>query len=521
MVFRKPYAFLIKNFRKIHILLLLLCSFIYYKSIQLSTFIENFITFLSYDKELEPISGYVSIFLYLIVIAVISIITSLMVLLKKKEKPWKLYLIPVAEYIALLFVLVSTSKYFSSYEGELATTTARALDNFLLLTRIPQYVVFLILIIRIIGVDLKNFNFSADEEFLELSQDDREEFEISFEVDKHAFIRTIKKLKRYLLYFYQEHRYICNILFTVAFVLVIGNIYYYFGVSHKTTVENETLNANGFSIIVNDSYYTNKDMVGNVIEKDSSFVVLNITVLNNSSARELNVTDFHIINGRNDYDFAGDTYSNYFLDIGDSYPNGMLANGQKKNFSLIFKVDKNLNYKKFVLYYQETRTSGKTLLRKIKLNLEDVSEVNQNETKKIGEETTIIYPDKSSQSFTLESASFESNASYNTEVCDSYDNCQITTKSVSASTNSKILIIPFSSPSYEGEDLIDFSTKYGKIKYMDSENITREIKIENILKSQDYLGKYLYINVPTNIENSKSIEIIYTIRNQKYIYKIR
>ena len=39
--------------------------------------------------------------------------------------------------------------------------------------------------------------------------------------------------------------------------------------------------------------------------------------------------------------------------------------------------------------------------------------------------------------------------------------------------------------------------------------------------NQNYLGKYLYITVPNDIENSKSIEFIYTVRNNKYVYKIK
>ena len=71
MIFRKPYAFLIKNFRKIHIVLLLLASFIYYKTIQLNSFVSEFLEYLSYDPYLEPITQYTSLLFYL------SIVTNL------------------------------------------------------------------------------------------------------------------------------------------------------------------------------------------------------------------------------------------------------------------------------------------------------------------------------------------------------------------------------------------------------------------------------------------------------------
>ena len=81
--------------------------------------------------------------------------------------------------------------------------------------------------------------------------------------------------------------------------------------------------------------------------------------------------------------------------------------------------------------------------------------------------------------------------------------------------------IQFSSNDFEGQELIDFSSKYGKIRYIDSEGMTKEINVENALKNNEYLGKYLYIDVPIEIEKANNITLIYTVRNQKYNYKIR
>ena len=213
MVFRKPYAFLIKNFKKVHIILLILCGFIYYKTMQLDSFVSEFISYLTYDSYLEPITKYTSPLFYLVSVLVIVITGSLVVLLRRKEKPWKLYLIPFLDYLLLIGVFYLIQQFFVSYEGSTSTTTIRAYQNFLLLLRIPQYITFLILGVRILGLDLRKFNFSSDKEFLELDQDDREEFEVSINFDKHALLRTIKKIQRVLGYFYEEHRYIMNVLF--------------------------------------------------------------------------------------------------------------------------------------------------------------------------------------------------------------------------------------------------------------------------------------------------------------------
>ena len=68
--------------------------------------------------------------------------------------------------------------------------------------------------------------------------------------------------------------------------------------------------------------------------------------------------------------------------------------------------------------------------------------------------------------------------------------------------------------------MIDFSTKYGKIKYIDSKNKEKIIKIENPLYRVHY-GKYMYISVPKEVSSAKSIEMVYTVRNNQYVYKLK
>ena len=98
MVFRKPYAFLIKNFRKIHILLLILWGYIFFKISNLKGFIGEFITYGTYNKNVEGISTKINILLYLSIIAIIVISIILLWLLRYKKKPWKLYLVLILEY---------------------------------------------------------------------------------------------------------------------------------------------------------------------------------------------------------------------------------------------------------------------------------------------------------------------------------------------------------------------------------------------------------------------------------------
>lgn len=520
MVFRKPYAFFIKNFRKFHVLLIVMCGFIYSRSLQVSTFNKDFLTYLSYDSYLEPISKYLSPFLYIVIFLTIIVFLILLIVLRRKGKPWKLYLVPVIEYIALIIIFYTITNFYNTYEGDFSTTTIRALNNFLSIATFPQYLVFLILIMRTLGLDIKNFNFSADEEFLELDQEDREEFEINIDFDQNSIKRMLKRTQRSLGYFYEEHKYICNIIFMILAGFILFRTYYYFGVSHKTIKEDKVFNVNNYSMIINKSFYTDKDKAGNVLEKNSAFVVLNLSVLNNGASRVFDGNDFHVVNGNKNYTYQGNNYSNDFLDIGNSVPTGKLKNGMKKEFALVFKVDKNLNYKNFVLYYQEYK-GNTSYLRKIKLNLENVSEIEETKDLNLTESLEVETPIEGKKEFTYESFLFQDVASYNIESCDSNNKCSIVMKNVNSPTGSKILVINFSSPDYEGTELMKFTTEYGKIKYMDKDGFYRELAITGVLANKDYLGKKLYIKVPSNLENMKEISLIYTIRNKRYSYKIK
>ena len=187
MIIRKPYAFLIKNFRKIHVFLLLLCGYIYYKNMQTRSFVSDFLQLGSYDAYNEPITDYASYLAIFFLIITIILSGVLVIVLRHKKKPWKLYLIPVLSYTFLLIVFLITIALFSSYETGSGSTGIRAVNDLLFMATLPQYVVIIIWLIRIFGIDLNKFDFKSDQEYLELSSEDREEIEISVNIDKESF----------------------------------------------------------------------------------------------------------------------------------------------------------------------------------------------------------------------------------------------------------------------------------------------------------------------------------------------
>lgn len=517
MILRKPYAFLIKNFKKIHIFMLFLCAYIFYKNSQVRSFVSEFLNLGSYDRFSEPIGKYISIFLILALLIVIVLSTALTVLLKRKNKPWKLYLIPVIEYSFMLVVFLIARGFFNSYDGG-STTGIRAIGDLLLISSLVQYPVFIILLIRIFGIDLNNFNFQLDKEYLELNSEDREEFEININVDKHSFIRGYKRLFRNIGYIYQEHKFLFRTVITLVTIILVGYSYYNIFVLHRSYRQGDNVNSNGYTIRINNSYYTDKDYRGKVISKKSNFVILNLDIKNNYVKREVDLTKFHIINGINNYGYTVRTYETDFDDLGKTYSTKELKYGESINMILIFKVDKKLPSNRFVLYYQEY-IKGKPYLRKIKLNIEDLSKIKFNKNIKIGK-TTYLEEGNKKKDLNIEKVKFVNSISYSYEDCDEESDCSYSTRDVNAVSNEKIMQIEFLSESFEGKDLIDFSVKYGKIIYIDNKGKSRSLKVKDVV-NRKYMGQYIYVRVPKEVENSKSVKLVYTVRNKRYTFRIK
>ena len=514
MIIRKPYAFLIKNFRKIHIILLILSLFIAYKLFDVTKFINDFMNLGTYDLYADPVSRHISIFLRIsLLIAVVGSV-AVLILLRRKGKPWKLYLIPIIEYLALFFVLGIIRSFFNNFTNDVETTDLRFSRDLLYIFVVAQLPAIWVFIMRTLGLDGKKFNFNSDEEFLELSEEDRAEVEISISIDKNSFIRTYKKFLRNAGYFYEEHRRLCNFIIIAIVVLFIFNIGTFIFVTNRSYLQGQTYNVNNMSIVVNKAYITDKDYHGEIISKKSRFVILDVSITNRAATRTIYTDYFHVRAGSNDYKPTDSTYATEFVDLGKVMSSTTrVKNSETVNVILIYKVDKKMNKNRYVLFYQEK--GGK--LRKIKLNVKDISKIVNVPEIDFGSVIN-IETESINEEITFDDFEYKKEVEYNYMSCFS-DKC-INDKAIySAPVGYKILEIQFSSNDFESKNMIDFLNKYGKIIYKDSEGEERELKFVNAL-GRTYFGKVLYLKVPEDFETSKDARFVFIVRNKKYEIKL-
>lgn len=519
MIIRKPYAFLIKNFKKIHIFLFLLCGYILYKTTQLSSFVNEFLDLGTYDAYTEPVSRYITFLAYISLILIVASAVTILILLRKKDKPWKMYLIPIITYTGLLITFIMTSNFFATYTGAVETTGIRAIRDIIFILTIPQYVTFIILLIRILGLDLNKFDFKSDEEFLELSESDRDEMEININIDKASFKRLIRRLKRNAGYFYKEHKKMVYALISVITIIIIYQSYIFIFVTNKAYKEGDIINTNGYEIKINNSYYSNKNYKGEQISKESGFVILDVTIKNNAEKRKINFARFHVMNKTSNYSPTAKTYETLFQDLGTAYEEKTIDNNEEFRTLLIYKVKSQELVKNFVLYYQEFNDSNSSHLRKIKLNLQDMSDIKENDPLELYENLNFNIGEEEKE-IIFDSYEILDQVSYNKENCNSV-RCYYDSLTIAAKDGYKILKLSFASNEFNGKELLSFLSKYAIISYTNNEDKKNGIEIINSLPTEQYYGKYVYLKVPAEVFDAKSIELIITVRNNRYYYKIR
>ena len=514
MIIRKPYAFLIKNFKKIHVLLLLLSLFVAYKTFGVSKFVNDFMQFGVYDIFKDPITKYITTGLKLSVILIIIGSAAILFLLRYKQKKWKIYLIPIIEYLAMYFVLNMITGVFNVYNNTIKTTDVRMSRDLLVILAITQIGAVAVFFIRTFGLDKSSFDFKQDEEFLNLSEKDREEVEISVDIDKNSFKRKFKKLKRNAEYFYIEHKKIC-ITLAVILVAILGySAYKFIFITNKTYSAGDLYSANGYTINIGKVYYTNKDYTGNVITKKNDFVIANVEIQNNSESRTVKMENFHLKNGTHDYTSTRETYRSKFDDLGNTFDSVKeLKRDEKTSFIIIYRVDKDLDKDRFVMYYQEE--DG--YLRKIKIKVDDISEISKPKKLSLGDMMEFDIANNP-DTISFDYIELTKEADYKAKVCERR-NCIIDDKTAKAPSGSQILMVDFGSEVYSSVKMLNYVKKYGKLVYVDSEKIEKTIDIESVV-SENYYGKTLYLKVPAEVTPEDKLSFEFIIRNKSYDYKL-
>ncbi len=359
MILRRPYAFLIKHFRLIHLILFVLFGYITYKANNMLSFFKDYIS--NNGNFVFSASEYINYFIFvsIFLICVISIIVFFLMRYKKKPKLFYIVLIVVSVLSFILFIYL----YNSIKILEISVVSGREIRFLRDISGFNFWMLFLLCIpvlIRGLGFDIKKFNFSSDLQELKLDERDNEEVEVNIDLSSDGVKRTGRRIGRELKYYYVENKFILNIIFGIIVVVLVLMYPFNTFVVNRDLNEGEILGTSYFNIKINESFVSDR----NRTSKDNSYVILNVSVIGKIDKYKLDLDELVLDSGDNKY-IPSLKYYLYFSDIGNGYKNNVLSTNEYSEYILVYNIKSDDKDNKLMFSYlgneKEIKLSPKDL----------------------------------------------------------------------------------------------------------------------------------------------------------------
>ncbi len=533
MILRKPYAFLIKHFKIIHLILSFLFLYLLLQTRSINQFFSEYVTAGYTTNKLNLVGTYISKFIY-IAIAIILIINILIYfLMRQKEKSTKLYFGIIVFYIVLLIGVIFTSNALSTIESaEFSSKTARLFRDISFGLFAIQIFFFIYALIRGIGFDIKKFDFESDVKELEITDLDREEFEVTFGQNNYKFQRGWRRMLREFKYYFLENKFAFFTLLIILTIIAVWILYLNFGVYHKSYGEQQSMNHNGLMIQVVDSLLTNMHTNGKIISKDKFYLAVAIEVTNtNKENSRLDYENFKIIqNG----EFLMPTLDRgtLFPDLGIAYTRDTLINsGETGTYVLVYEVnDPNIHYDLRILESLENTLVGVTpIYKNIRLNYETIVSKEDYKTYSLGKIVDLSETRFKVTELQIKSYKFMNSYEYKYKKCTS-NICQDLNKTISVDpikygSNKKLLFLnvnfKLDKTSYyfqTKKSINSFINDFINIR-TEKNNKSKTYTVESLTPSD--LNNIWLLAVDSEIESSNKIDLLVTLHGKSYVVNLK
>ncbi len=534
MILRKPYAFLIKYFKLINGILALLTIYITYRTYNIVSFFNDYITS-DYTGNFYAgfSSNYISTFIYFIIILIIAGLLVIILLFIYKKKPLKTYATSLGYYIIFLVFLIFIKNTMVTLETTvISAEAARAYRDLSLISIVPQILFIILFLIRTFGFNTKSLNFEADLKDLQIESSDDEEVEITFERDNTKLKRTIRRFKREFKYYIRENKFIF-ILLCVIGTIGVGFLLYLSlpEIIDKEYVQGETFDAEGLVYRIEDSIITNLDYKGDVINEDSYYLVVKLYIENNQDDDyEFDINNFRLELGNN-YLYPLKDKILYFIDYASNNVKTKVRANTSYSYSLIYEISKN-DIKK---NYQIKVNNGTNISDKLQIGRFNYITISPTIIDKIVEEKEYLLNDEVNlinsnlQETTVVFSNLEITDKYIYDyelcqygICNNYKN-QV---SINYLENDKTLMVLDYSfeldkniPYYTfSNTFTSFVNNFIKVRYLDGDNNIYDT-VKNVTPNN--LEGKMVLEVNKKVKETKELALIIRIRNKEYVINLK
>lgn len=534
MILKKPYGMLIKNFRKIHIILTILTIFISIEAHNILSFFNEYVAN-NYSVTVTDtlLRETINPWIYPALIITIIILIAVFILLKEKKKPTKAYFFTCFYYILLLiFIIVAAVLINTLSKGLWQTASARTYRDFARLIYYPNFLFVLLLLARGLGFNVKQFNFKDDIKELELTDKDSEEVELNLNFQTYKAERTIRRLIRELKYYYLENKRIVYLIVGIIVVVISFFTIKNYEKVRYTYKENTSFSYKGLSLNFIDSMASNIDLKGEVINEDKYYIVARFTV-KNSSKNDLTIdyNNFKMYYG-NEFVYPKLDMGNSFLDYGKPFMNNVIKAGETKTYIMPYEIDKkykNKNFKIVIFTGEATKSSdflAKTITVKLKPNtIEDINEVTK---VSLNENMSLSTTALDNSSLTIKSALISNRYEYTYEDCYK-ETCRtyydVVVADPSYQTRSALVVMDYdlvldkeAAPYQNINDTQAFAKNFMELTYTkNNKEYKSKIKYVTPAKVKDKI----IFEVDGDVANADTINLLINIRNKSFIVSLK
>lgn len=530
VILRKPYAFIIKHFRLIHLIILAMLIYILVDLNSINQLFNNFqrtntYTYLSANLYINNLINYA--------IGVGFIMSGIVFwLLKQKKKPTNLYLGLFVYFIILFIGYIFINSRLTAIQTEIFESDQLILvKDVTFLLSLPMFVFLPLCFIRGIGFNIKQFNFSKDVAELKIAEEDSQEFEVLIGQNNYLYFRTIRRVLREIKYFIFENKFPLSIIASVlAVILIISGIRYYNEYLKKIN-QAEVTSINSISYIVNKSYITARDYKGDEIKDGYKYVVIDMAFHNISDEpRTLDLTKIILANGNILY-YPTLTKNAKFYDLGVPYKDSqIISGGQMLEATLAFEIPKSVSTRNFTLKIQYgIDDSYKNILvqyKNFKVNTTsiDADEVTYN--KKLKDSIIVNIVDRNAIELAINDYAIMDVYDNKYVACMSLDNCHSYSSIIKSAdvTTKTMLVVDFEwdidtvSNIYKTFDTTNkLFENYSQIRYI-ADNKQYTIPAKVIINSD--VDSKVFFEAPRNIIGAKEIQLEMDFRDYLYIVKL-
>lgn len=529
MIVRKPYAFLIKNFRIIHAILFFLLLFICVKTFDIYDFFSMYASSGAFSRVENLTSRYIDYLTFGTILAS-SIITILIgSILKMKNKGINSYIaIFLNQVVSFIYFIFMFLQFRELEMTNMSVEVVKNMKDISLIVLVIQAVFVFIVLTRALGFNLRQFDFKRDLEELDIDESDNEEIEVIIGNNNYKYARAARKTLRLTKYFILENKIFVigsASLIALCISLVIFTKINVYDVKYS---QGQQLIANSLLYKVNNSYTTKTNMKSQIITKGSTYVIVEVNLKNKLNKEYILTRETFRLIVDDEMLFPTFTQGKNFLDLGNPYSTLTIKEGEEKDFVVIFEVNEenkkddyifriknytNRSVAQIESQYKDIVIKPKNLDNDKNIETLDLS-ADINFTGTVLEDTNIYISKSDIQS------KFKEEYIYCVE-----DNCKegVYVVTPQISNNGNVMLLKLNTtikvdeniPIYKyiktPSDLLEY---YGLIRYTTYGNVkTISINTVDIKYNQD---KVAYIEIPSEIMNASRIELVFNVRGLKY-----